>query len=261
MNALKTATIGLLGRILPGGVRRSMFHLSFHLARDEYERFAHAYSFAPSMQHGLAAMAGRGFDPATVIDVGAYEGNWSRLARRVWPDCALVMVEANRVKKVALQRVASELGATLHCELLGADEGCEVAFHVMESGSSVFAECSPIGRDTEARRLRRLDGLLGELLAPVFLKIDAQGYELQILEGAAHTLAQAEVVLLEVALIEINEGAPLLHDVVGFMKSRGFVAYDIVEFHRRPLDRALCQVDIVFVREASPLIADKRHFA
>ena len=66
--------------------------------------------------------------------------------------------------------------------------------------------------------------------------------------------------LLEVAIIEINEGAPLLHDVVAFMKSHGLVAYDILEIHRRPLDTALNQVDIIFVREDSRLIADKRHF-
>jgi len=45
------------------------------------------------------------------------------------------------------------------------------------------------------------------------------------------------------------------------MTTIGFVAYDILEVHRRPLDRALNQIDIVFVRNDSPLIADKRHFA
>jgi len=52
--------------------------------------------------------------------------------------------------------------------------------------------------------------------------------------------------LLEIAIIESNEGAPLLHDVVAFMKTLGFVAYDILEVHRRPLDKALNQFDIIF---------------
>jgi len=111
------------------------------------------------------------------------------------------------------------------------------------------------------RRLRTLDSLLEDVERPALLKIDAQGYELEILEGASMILPAFEAVLLEVAIIEINEGAPLLHDVVAFMKTRGFVAYDIVEIHRRPLDHALNQVDIVFVSEQSQLIADKRHFA
>ena len=105
-----------------------------------------------------------------------------------------------------------------------------------------------------------LDHLLNDVEAPALLKIDAQGYELQILMGATNVLSAFEAVLLEVAIIEINEGAPLLHDVVAFMKSRGFVTYDILEIHRRPLDNALNQVDIIFIREQSQLIADKRHF-
>ena len=92
------------------------------------------------------------------------------------------------------------------------------------------------------------------------LKVDAQGYELEILKGATETLPAIEAILLEVSTIEINVGSPLLHDVVGFLKTLGFVAYDILQIHRRPLDGALNQVDFIFVREQSLLIADKRHF-
>src|SRR5262249_4097827 len=113
----------------------------------------------------------------------------------------------------------------------------------------------------ETRRLRRLDSVIHTIDPPAFLKIDAQGYELEILKGAADVLASFDAILLEIATIEINEGAPLLHDVVPFMTAIGFVAYDILEVHRRPLDGALNQIDIVFVRKNCPLIADKRHFA
>jgi hypothetical protein len=54
-----------------------------------------------------------------------------------------------------------------------------------------------------------------------------------------------------------NEDAPLLHDVISFMKRLGFVTYNILQIHRRPLDGALCQIDLIFVREQSVLTADK----
>ena len=123
-----------------------------------------------------------------------------------------------------------------------------------------MSERSGLSRTTEARRLRTLDSLLEDVRPPGLLKIDAQGYELEILRGASRVLPAFEAVLLEIAVIEINEGAPLLHEVIAFMKSLGFVTYDILEIHRRPLDGALNQVDIIFVREQSDLIADKRHF-
>ncbi len=121
-------------------------------------------------------------------------------------------------------------------------------------------ERSVVPRTVEARHLRRLDSMLEKVDQPALLKIDAQGYELQILKGASTILPAFEAVLLEVAIIEVNKGAPLLHDVVAFMRANGFVSYDILEIHRRPLDQALNQVDLVFVREQSHLIADKRHF-
>lgn len=261
MKALKSFIIKILQRILPDRIKNSIFHLSFHLARPEYEKFAYLYSYAPNMEMGLAAMAARGFSPRTIIDAGAFEGNWSRLAKNIWPSCSLVMIEPNLAKTEILLGVAKDLDAVLFSELLGADNDKSVPFYVMESGSSIMAERSAVPRTAETRRLRTLDSLPVDIKAPAFLKIDAQGYELEILKGAGRVLPAFEAVLLEVAIIEINEGAPLLHEVVAFMKSHGFVAYDILEIHRRPLDKALNQVDIVFVNEQSRLISDKRHFA
>jgi len=104
--------------------------------------------------------------------------------------------------------------------------------------------------------------LLKGIAAPALLKIDAQGYELEILRGAMKVLPLIDAILLEIAVIEINKGAPLLNEVLGFMKTLGFVAYEILEIHRRPLDGALNQIDFTLcVREQSQLIADKRHFA
>jgi hypothetical protein len=90
---------------------------------------------------------------------------------------------------------------------------------------------------------------------------DRCGYELEILKGATRLLPAIEAILLEISTIEINVGAPLLNEVVTFMKNLEFVAYDILQIHRRPLDGALNQIDFIFIREQAALIADKRHFS
>jgi FkbM family methyltransferase len=213
------------------------------------------------MQFGLKAMSDRGFTPRTVIDVGAFNGKWSTMAKQIWPESYLFMIEPNLANRSCLLKIAKELDATLISEVLGADNDRAVEFYLMGSGSSVMNERSNVPRVVETRYLRRLDSLVGTVNAPTLLKIDAQGYELQVLKGASQTLLTVEAVLLEIATIEINEGAPLLHDVIIFMHSLGFVAYDILEIHRRPLDKALNQVDIIFVPEHSKLLADKRHYA
>ena len=261
MNSFKAATIRTLNRILPDRVKNSVFHLSFHLAREEFDRYAYEHNFAPSMRFGLSAMAIRGFAPKTIIDVGAFEGSWSRTARHIWPSSRLVMIEPNLAKHTQLADVAKDLDATVFSELLGAENDQAVEFAVMGSGSSVMNERSALPRTVETRHLRKLDSLLTGIEPPGLLKVDTQGYELQVLRGASGLLPEVEAVLLEIAIIEINEGAPLLHDVIVYMASLGFVAYDILEIHRRPLDKALNQIDIMFVREHSALLSDKRHFA
>jgi hypothetical protein len=76
-----------------------------------------------------------------------------------------------------------------------------------------------------------------------------EGHELAVVEGAEGILDATDVVLLEVSLFQLIEGAPLLHDVVAAMKERGFVAYDLYNGHLRPADGALAQLDVAFVQE------------
>lgn len=115
--------VKVLGRIFPDRIKNAIFHLSYHLAHAEFDKFAYEYDFAPNMYLGLAAMAARGFSPRTIVDAGVFEGNWSRLAKRIWPSGRLVMIEPNLEKKDRLLRVAKDLDANLVCELLGAENG------------------------------------------------------------------------------------------------------------------------------------------
>jgi FkbM family methyltransferase len=260
IRTIKSTAISALS-ILPAGIRNALFHLSFNIARPEFEIFSHLYAHAPNMELGLAALARRGLQPKTILDVGAFEGDWSAMARSIWPKSKIIMFEPNAAKAVIVSKAASIIKAELIRELLGATDGAEVIFNVMESGSSIMNENSPLERVQEKRTLKRLDSLVGSLEPGAFLKIDAQGYELEILKGSERIMPSIEAVLLEVSLIEINKGAPLLADVTAFMKERGFVVCEILEIHRRPLDRALCQVDFLFVRENSFLMTDTRHYA
>lgn len=260
MNAIKRMTITILNAVLPVAIKNSFLHLSFNLAPTEFERFAHAHCIGPNMSVGLRSVAGRGFAPKCIVDVGAYEGAWSKMAKSVWPESNLFMFEPNFSKKEKLAKLANDLPGKLYDNLLGAKNGEPVKFNVMETGSSIMSERSPIYRDVEMRVLTTIDSLGINFEAPGLLKIDAQGYELEILKGAINVLPCFEAVLLEVALIEINEGAPLLHEVTAFMDELGFVACEILEVHRRPLDGAMTQVDILFVRCGSSLLSEKRYF-
>ncbi len=93
---------------------------------------------------------------------------------------------------------------------------------------------------------------------PQFLKVDVQSHELEVLKGAEKTLEHAEICLLEVSLMDKGDNRPLLFDVVNFMDSRNFNAYDISQLIKRPFDQALFQIDMFFVKKDSFLLEDKR---
>jgi hypothetical protein len=81
------------------------------------------------------------------------------------------------------------------------------------------------------------------------IKVDVQGAELDVLAGANLTLGGAELIVLEVSLFQFFQGAPLFCEVLAHMKSRGFVPYDVLGLQYRPIDGALSQIDVVFVKE------------
>ena len=89
-------------------------------------------------------------------------------------------------------------------------------------------------------------------VASTFLKLDVQGDEFEVLNGAKATLPGVEAILTEVNFIDIHRGAHLLDDLIVFLRDQNFLAYDICG------DSALWQADFVFVPSTSRLRADKR---
>lgn len=199
----------------------------------------------------------RGFRPRGIIDIGADGGAWARMIRMIYTEAPILMIEARRSQAAALTRTCSEIGnANYNIALLGPEQRDAVQFFEMQSGSSMFGERSDVPRTVNLLPMITLDSLNAELDAPVFLKLDVQGAELDILRGASKTLERSEVVQLETQLLHYNEGAPCAAEVIGFMHERGFAVYEIADLIRPQSD--LVQVDFIFVRNDSPL--RRNHF-
>ena len=82
----------------------------------------------------------------------------------------------------------------------------------------------------------------------LFLKIDTQGYEWQVLDGAFDTLTLAHGVLLEVSLMPLYEGQHLWGDILDRMESLGFTLWAVQRGFTDPISGRTLQLDIIFLR-------------
>jgi FkbM family methyltransferase len=207
-----------------------------------------------------------GVSPATVVDVGAAYGAFTRVCHGIFPRAAYVLVEPLEEYKPFLDEVTRSVAGARSFFAAAAPRPGETVLNVHPdwAGSSLYREeeesdVNGVPRTVPAVALDSLQSELS-LQAPFLLKVDVQGAELDVLAGAGEVLRGAEYVLLEVSLFEFFKGGPQFHDVVTFMKSHGFVAYDVYGLQYRPLDQALAQVDIAFVKEGGSL-RQHHHYA
>lgn len=214
----------------------------------------------PSQETSLRRLKQLGFNPATILDIGAYKGDWTAAAHTLFPDARILMIEGQRGLEPELAKTKDRIpGADYRIALLGS-RAEEVTFNIYDTASSVLTETNDTGARPETRTLELLDEVVPAtgFLRFDMIKLDTQGYELEILRGGATVLSTAEAVLLEVSFLDIYQGCPLVHDVLAFMHERGFAVYDICSLMHRPYDGALFQSDLLFLKRDSPYRASKR---
>jgi FkbM family methyltransferase len=245
-------------RALPLRAQQSIIRICI-LSMTEKQKFRVGIPSAPGL---LENIKDNGVSPLTIVDIGANVGDWARMACSVFPSSRILMFDGNPENDFALQNAVREIGiGSKHsiC-LLGREKRDAVTFFQMGTGSSVLPELTAFERNPVSLPMNTLDNMFEEteLRVPLLLKLDVQGFELEVLEGGRRTLSLADVVILESSLLQYNEGAPLFAEVVALMSNEGFVVFDFCGQNRRESDGVLFQTDIAFVRRQSPLRAQRR---
>lgn len=228
--------------------------------RQRAKRQLEDYFDVPTVERSLEHMRELGFRPSYAVDVGAYKGEWTVQMHKIFPHTSFLMLEAQEGQRRDLEAVKQKLGssADYRIALLGAENRESAVFHELPgapTGSSVLSY-RPGGSVREIRcRMQSLDTVLTEagMPNPDLMKLDVQGYELEVLKGAPNALKSVSAIVMEVSLLELYEDNPLLQDVLSFMLRSNFVPYDIGALLRRPADGLLAQIDMIFVSSDSPL--------
>ena len=210
------------------------------------------------MDAALRGLRERGYYPPVVMDIGAAIGGWTKLASRYWPRSHFFCNEALEERRRDLEALARRGGTDITILMCGvADEDGVFKMGVTESlwDSSFAYE----GKEARELRVFCLDTLLAEELIkpPSFLKLDVQGFETRIIRGGRAALKVCDVILMECAFYSFCSAMQTLDQTIGFMASHDYVPYEFVDLLRRPLDGAMGQCDLVFVRKNHWLVAQK----
>lgn len=196
-----------------------------------------------------------------VLDVGANLGQYAMELRRLGFPGQIVSFEPMSEVFLQLQRNALEDPAWTCLNLaLGSTSG-EALIHISgtHASSSLLPmksrhiELVPQSRTVgqEKIQVETLDALFPQIahgFHKVFLKIDTQGYEWEVLEGAVKTLPKLCGIQAELSLTPVYEGETDFLVILQQLERAGF---SVVDFHRGmedPLRHELVQMDCILFR-------------
>lgn len=206
-----------------------------------------------------------------VFDVGANIGQYASAIRAAGFSGRIVSFEAlsSAHGELALNRSASRDMNWLVAPMgaIGSEDG-QISINIAgnSASSSVLPmldqhlNAAPHSRYTgsEIVPLRRMDSLANQYLddgSRIFLKIDTQGYESEVLDGASALMERVSGVQLELSLASLYGGQPRYEQLINRMSDAGFMMRALWPGFRDENTGELLQFDAAFFRSTRASLA------
>lgn len=226
------------------------------------KRFGYQILGYPRAYAAQASLMGllRGQDINLVLDIGANEGQFAEDLRASGYTGRIFSFEpqASAHERLCKRAEGDAQWTVFDRTAVGAENGkVDINISGNSVSSSILAmlpshsETHPQSKyvGTESVPVRRLDDLYE--LTPtdrVLLKMDVQGYERQVLEGALRILRGCRAVLSELSLVPLYEGQSLAKELWDMLTAMGFEVWSVEPGIYDPESGRLLQLDGVFVR-------------
>ncbi len=222
-----------------------------------------AHRYKPDASPLARLTAGfRHFGIDLVFDVGANEGQFAREIRTGGYSGKIVSVEPlSSAHKRLLRRSEGDMDWYVHPPCAVGDHTGKIDLNI--AGNSESSSVLPMlaahtnaapesayqGIETVPLTTLDLLGLeyFGQTTAP-FLKIDTQGYEWQVLDGAKEILPRVHGILLEVSFVPLYEGQRLWRESIERLEAEGFALWALQPVFADPVFGRTLQMDALFFR-------------
>jgi|GEM_PF-1712207 len=208
-----------------------------------------SFNFCKSLKEFARSEAGQKI--SAIFDVGANEGQFALMAHYCWPQAQIFSFEPDEravQKYLAIHKNDSKMRVRT-CALGEVAGSLSMKFAKVSAQNSFLVEPGIKIENVLNIPVYRFDDLVGTLpRGDVLLKVDVQGFELSVLRGATNQLPRITWLLLEVSLVNMYEGGCRIEDILGFVRSQGFVYWAIMDQYRLPRSRKVAQMDVLFGR-------------
>jgi FkbM family methyltransferase len=221
------------------------------------------HRLAPAANPAFQLVQGlMGHDIDLVLDVGANTGQFAKSLRLTGYTSTIVSFEPLSQAHAQLVLAASGDASWHVGDRCAIGESCgsidiNVAGNSVSSSVLPMLEChssAAVGSayiSKEATPMNRLDAVAAQYVSNArnpFVKIDTQGFEWQVLNGAPETLARTRGIVIELSLVPLYSGQRLWRDLVDRLDREGFALWGIQPGFVDPRDGRTLQIDAVFFR-------------
>lgn len=192
-----------------------------------------------------------GLEPDLVVDIGVAKGTPELYA--AFPDCELFLIEPIAEFNDAIGQLLSNRSHRIVNKAVGKSSE-ELKLHWNQerpAQTSLYQRTMHTGR-TRTIKVEPLDQILCDVRAEnVIIKIDAEGAELDVLEGAVESLQRSIAVFVEVNMgFGFEEYRNSLPEVNRLLSSAGFNLHSIMDAVRKGNDYGLSiqKADLFYLR-------------
>jgi FkbM family methyltransferase len=212
-----------------------------------------------TLDHALRRLQGHQIPIATLIDVGASNGSWSKAFAHYFPGRHHLLVDANEVHLPALTSVCQE-HLNWHYVLAAVGGKTEEVYFDASEPLGGHLSKYPHGQNDIPCISTTIDDLLEKqpLPGPFMIKLDTHGVEIPILDGSTNALKQTNVLVIEAYNFHFGEPAVPFWELCRHLFDLGFRPLDVFDLLYRRTDNAFWQFDLLFVRRDLPLFQDLR---
>lgn len=197
------------------------------------------------MSDRIKALNNINYTPKKVLDIGANIGQFHDMITSIFPDVEMLSIEGN----VNCEKYLKEKNLNYKICMLSNSEKLATFYTNTEvcGGSSLFKETTEYYVNSQEIKVNTttLDSIIPPSIVYDYIKLDVQGAELDIIKGGLHTILKSSFLQLELSILEYNEGAPLIGDIISFLNPLGFKVFDIGSLNY--WDGRLNQSDLLFI--------------